>query len=503
MRRTFLAQSAHVPVATIAGVRSRRPSRVGVTGRRALQFAKDPYRIVLLLLIVLTISRMHMAMPLLVKARPLIVLTIAALGVAWVRPALLAQRPLFMTWPAKVVGALAVWSILGMFFGLSFGSTATFITEDFSKTIIFTFLILASIRTARDMYTIIIAYIVSTVWLVYQAVFHFHLEMVEQNGGYYRLSHLDTYDANDLGLVLLLGLALTLLVFQVSRWRGRILTGAAMLGIAAAIAKSGSRGALVGLAAMAVSALLLLTSVPFWKRVAFIGVAIVGLTAFAPPGYWRQMDTLIHPENDYNWDSNHGRRQVALRGIGYFKMFPVFGLGVGNFERAECTPEVSPNARERYAHGLGVWCEPPHNSYVQALAETGVGGILLWLVMIPGAAVWLVVQGRRMPQRWLTGDGEARFLYYAPVYLAVGIIAFSVGAFFLTFAWREVTFYIPGVVAAFDAAVAERLAREGLEGPLPGRPIGSAKARKAVRRWIARPISWAPTAVRGARFGGR
>src|SRR5580698_4769968 len=236
--------------------------------RRALQFAKDPYRLVLLLLVVLTVSRLHMAIPSLNKTHPLIVLTIAALGVAWVRPELLAQRPLFATWPAKIVGAIAIWALLGMFFGMSFGSTATFITEDFGKTLIFTFLILASIRTSRDLFTVIVAYIASASWLVYQAVFHFHLEM--EQGGYYRLSHLDTYDANDLGLVLLLGLALTLLVFQVARWRGRIVVTGVLLGIAAAIAKSGSRGALVGLGAMALASLVLLQAVPLWKRCAFI-----------------------------------------------------------------------------------------------------------------------------------------------------------------------------------------------------------------------------------------
>ncbi|MFI5249739.1 MAG: O-antigen ligase family protein [Gemmatimonadales bacterium] len=498
MRQTSFAGQTLAPVGAPAGVQPQRQARVRVGARRALRFAKDPYRLVLLLLIVLTVSRLHMAIPSLNKTHPLIVLTIAALGVAWARPALLAQRALFATWPAKVVGGIALWALLGMFFGMSFGSTATFITEDFGKTLIFTFLILASIRTSRDLFTVIVAYIASASWLVYQAVFHFHLEM--EKGGYYRLSHLDTYDANDLGLVLLLGLSLTLLLFQVARLRGRIITGGVLLGIAAAIAKSGSRGALVGLGAMALASLVLLQAVPLWKRCVFIAVAIMGITVFAPSGYWKQMETIIHPENDYNWDSNHGRRQVAKRGIGYFKMFPVFGLGVGNFERAECTPEISPNARYRYAHGLGVWCEPPHNSYVQALAETGAGGILLWLVMVPGAAVWLVFLRRRMPQQWLHGDGEQRFLYFAPMYLSIGIIAFSVGAFFLTFAWREVTFYIPGVVAGLDAAVAERMAREGIPGPLLPGSIGNVKlASRQVRRWIARPVTWG--GPRGARAG--
>jgi hypothetical protein len=477
--------------------------------RHSLRFAKDPYRVVLLVLVVLTISRMHMAVSGLEEIRPLILLTIAALAVAWARPKLLAQRSLLISWPAKVVVALAVWAVFGAVFGLSFGSSATFIVQDFSKTIILTFLILASIRTAKDLYTIIIAYVVSAVWLVYQALFHFKLEMVDQNGGYYRLSHLTTYDANDLGLVLLLGLALTLLVFQVARFRGKVMTGGLLIGIAAAIAKSGSRGALVGLVVFGAAALVLLQSVPILKRCLFVAVTFAGLTVFAPHGYWRQMATIFHPEQDYNWSSDHGRRQVAKRGVGYFEAFPVFGLGVGNFERAECSVTLSANARDRLAHGKGVWCMPPHNSYVQALAESGAGGIVLWLVMIPGAAVWLLVFQRGLPKRWQTGDGEQRLLYFAPVYFALGIIGFSVGAFFLTFAWREVTFYIPAIVAGLDVAVTERLVREGVVRPHAKVASGRAAARAmttgrpGVRRWIARPVSWAAGTARELPPGGR
>jgi hypothetical protein len=120
--------------------------------------------------------------------------------------------------------------------------------------------------------------------------------------------------------------------------------------------------------------------------------------------------------------------------------------------------------------------------------------------MVPGAAVWLVFLRYRMPRPWLNGDQEQRFLYFAPMYLAIGIIAFSVGAFFLTFAWREVTFYIPGVVAGLDAAVAERMAREGIPGPLLPGSIGNVKlATRQVRRWIARPVAWGPRGPATAR----
>ena len=111
------------------------------------------------------------------------------------------------------------------------------------------------------------------------------------------------------------------------------------------------------------------------KRIVTIAVVAIGLGIWAPQGYWRQMQSILSPKQDYNYTSKDGRKEVAKRGIGYMLARPVFGLGIGNFEKAECS--ISEKALNTPA-GHGIRCLPPHNSFVQAGAELGVPGLILW-----------------------------------------------------------------------------------------------------------------------------
>jgi O-antigen ligase len=457
--------------------------RIGSRAKRVLLvMSGDPFRVSLLVLIVLTISRIHMQFPALKAMRPALVMTIIAVACAYAKPALLSKRPLFETRNARLIAAFAALACLGAPFGISLGNSATFILNDYVKTIVFALLIIVAIRDTRDLRTIILAYVISTALLAYTSLFVFK---VEQYKGYQRLSNLDTYDANDLGLVLIVGLALTLLTFQTAKIQGKILCSLMLVAIGAAISKSGSRGALIGLVALGLGLLLLLDRVPLWKRVLFLGVTGVALSAFAPPGYWKQMSTILNPKADYNWDSVNGRRKVAARGIGYYEQFPVFGLGIHNFAKAECF--ISDKALNHEV-GTGIRCTPPHNSYIEAMAETGTPGIVLWLLMIPGSVVALVILRRRLPRAWARGDPEERYLYLTAQYLAVGTLGFSFGSFFLSFAWTDVTYYLSAVTAGLYIAVGDKLRRNAVRAVAAPAPMTAAQRRRA-RSWVATPIS--------------
>ena len=100
------------------------------------------------------------------------------------------------------------------------------------------------------------------------------------------------------------------------------------MGIGGTIAKTGSRGAFLGLIAVGMALLLMLKNVPVGKRLAFVAaVTVVALAFFAPSGYWTQMNTLTSPKEDYNWTSPTGRREVFKRGIGYMMRNPFTGIG--------------------------------------------------------------------------------------------------------------------------------------------------------------------------------
>ena len=108
------------------------------------------------------------------------------------------------------------------------------------------------------------------------------------------------------------------------------------------------------------------------RRLRRIGMAAavlaVAATPLLPGSYMERMTTIL-AEDDYNMTSPTGRKQVWLRGLGYAAQYPVFGVGVANFNWAEGT--ISSLARNREP-GQGIKFSTAHNSYVLVLAELGI-----------------------------------------------------------------------------------------------------------------------------------
>src|SRR5262249_48652517 len=93
---------------------------------RTFPAARDPFRIALFFLTVLTVSRIHEQYKWMSVLRPALVSTAAAAIYAYLRPDVVANRPLLSTWPAKVIIAFAAWATFGAMFGISFGNSAQF-----------------------------------------------------------------------------------------------------------------------------------------------------------------------------------------------------------------------------------------------------------------------------------------------------------------------------------------------------------------------------------------
>jgi O-antigen ligase len=452
-----------------------------------IRMSRDRLRIALFLLVVLTISRMHLHIPGIAKLRPLLLLTGLVAAFAYANPRLLVAGGLFRTWPAKVVAGLAAVACFSVPFGISMGNSGRFMLEIYSKNIILTFLIITACRNVRDIYTFTWAYVLGSGIIAFFALFVFKLQRYDSDFAYARLATMYTWDANDVVLVLLVGMALTLLLLQSVRdVPRRFLCLLILLFIGATVSRSGSRGGFLGMIAFGGALLVLVRGVSMVSKVVVLGVAVGGLVLWAPEGYWKQIETLKNPKADYNYQSIDGRRNIAKRGIGYMKSYPLFGVGIANFEKAECT--ISDKARNA-PPGQGMKCKPPHNSYVQAGAETGVPGLVLWSSMIVGGVVSLRRWGKRLPRRWRNGTEEQRFLFFACQYLPVAFVGFGVTAYFLTFAWLE-PYYI---LAALSAGTIWCASRE----------YARILARRRKQLWAARaarvaafsPPIPAPTAV--------
>lgn len=419
-------------------------------------------RMAVCLLIVLMVSRLHQYVPVLAKTRPLVVLTFLATAYAFGNPRLLSREGLFGTWPARVLLGLLLLASISVPFALSLGNSGRFVLEVYVKNVTLAFLIIASARSTRDLYAYAWAYVIGALILVYFALFFFDLARYGTNFSYQRLAGFATWDANDVVLVLMVALACALLVLQVARGAGKVVAIMALVGIGATVARSASRGGFLGLTVVGIGLLLLGGGISATRRVLLVVVVAVGLTVWSPEGYWQQMKSILNPTADYNYTSKDGRKEVARRGMGYMLERPIFGLGIGNFEKAECS--ISEKARNTPA-GYGLRCMPPHNSFVQAGAELGVPGLLLWSSIPLFGIISLLRLRKRLPSGWSRGTREERFLKFGASYLVLACLGFTVTAFFLNFAWLE-PYYVLGAFLAAYMGLATRRAREAHERPL-------------------------------------
>jgi hypothetical protein len=331
-------RSLAAPVSARLARVSRIESRSSGSGQGRLQIKRDPLRIALFVLTILTISRVHQAYPLLEKLRPALLLVVASVGYAYLNPRYLNRNALRL-WPMRLVAALGILACCSVAFGISLGGSALFILDSYVKTLTYAFLIAVSIRHVRDLYTFVWAYVLSCGILSFFSLFVFGISRA--SGSYVtRLNNLYTYDSNDLGVVMMVGLPLTLLLLTVERGAKRLSLATILIGIAATMARSGSRGGFLGFVAVGLGGLILIKDVSAARKLIILAAASVALAVGAPDGYWKQMGTILAPKADYNYSDIDGRKAVMERGMGYMAEYPVFGLGINNFSRAECT--ISP-----------------------------------------------------------------------------------------------------------------------------------------------------------------
>ncbi|MGH7926743.1 MAG: O-antigen ligase family protein, partial [Candidatus Binatia bacterium] len=346
--------------------------RRGTFHASQLKLATDPYRRLVAILLIMTISRIHQHFGFLDPLRPALVLTILAGAYAYMNPRFL-HPGIFETRPAKLILAMGFMACLSVPFGISMGASGRFIIEDYSKVILFAFLVIAGVRFTRDLYTFIWAFVASIGFLSYLSLFVFKMTKATSDG-VSRILNGYSYDANDIGTVAVVGLPLVLLALTTSTGKKKMVAAFILLGVGGTIAKTGSRGAFLGLIAVGIGLLVMLKSVPVAKRLAFVAVTAVALAFFAPAGYWEQMKTLTSPKEDYNWTSPTGRREVFKRGVNYTVRHPLTGLGIENFARAEGTLSDRAIAQARDPSLPGIKWSAPHNSFLQAAAELGIPG---------------------------------------------------------------------------------------------------------------------------------
>lgn len=407
-----------------------------------LRIVRDPLRVALFVLTLITISRIHQHYAILQKVRPALLLVVASIGYAYLNPRYLTDTNVLRLWPMRLVAILGVLACASAPFGLSLGGSAAFILDSYAKTLAYAFLLAVSVRHVRDLFTFVWAYVVSCGILAYFSLFVFGISKAS-NSYVTRLNNLYMYDSNDLGVVMMVGLPLTLLLFAVERGTKRMFLLLVLIAIAATMARSGSRGGFIGFVAVLAAGLVLVSGVSASKRLLVAATVSIALVVGAPPGYWEQMRTILNPKEDYNYTDVDGRKAVMQRGIGYMMQYPLFGVGVNNFSRAECT--ISPKLASLRTNGP-LKCSAPHNSHLEAASELGIPGFFVWASLIIAGIIAPLRLRRRLPLAWRRGTPSERFLYAATGFFSVSMIGFATTAFFVSFAWMDPVYVLAALL---------------------------------------------------------
>jgi O-antigen ligase len=151
------------------------------------------------------------------------------------------------------------------------------------------------------------------------------------------------------------------------------------------------------------------------------------------------------------------------------KSYPLFGIGIGNFARAEGT--ISDRARNWVPGMAGIKWTAPHNSFVEAGAELGVPGLVLWSSLVFGGIVAMRRLRRRLPKGWAAGDPDQRFLYVATSYLPVALTGFAAGAFFVSFAFLDPIYILAAFMSGMYVCAERKLAASQAGGNVGGSSV--------------------------------
>jgi len=204
------------------------------TGVLARIIPREGLQFVLFLLVVFSISRIHQHYGFLGAIRPGV--TLLALGGLF---ALINPRSLdfagFSTRPVRIVIAIVVLACLSVPFGISMGNSAKFLLDAYFRMLAVYLLVLVAIRRPKDLSHFVWAFVIAVGILAWMAIFVFRLGGAP--GQMMRLGNMYMYDANDLGVFLLMGIPLALVVMDTSGKFGRIFAAVLLgaIGIALAV----------------------------------------------------------------------------------------------------------------------------------------------------------------------------------------------------------------------------------------------------------------------------
>ena len=248
---------------------------------------------------------------------------------------------------------------------------------------------------------------------------------------------------NDLALCFVMLIPFAYFLFL----RNRVIFTRLLLGFSLIIFVSGailtySRSGALGL--LAVVLLLFLRSKSKMKAIIGLSVFILLFFSFAPPAYLERIKTITTSQQQ---DVNTISRLDAWRaGIAMMTQRP-FGVGVGNFGEGFVTHRLSASI------DLPGMRRAAHNAFIQIGAETGIPGLIVYLLLIISTLKSLI-KTRKISLKSRTEEAKD-IVCFADATL-VSLVGFIVCVFFLSQAYNWILYYLVGFSVVLREFVKEK-----------------------------------------------
>lgn len=252
-------------------------------------------------------------------------------------------------------------------------------------------------------------------------------------------------DSNEFGVLLLALLPLPVALIEREKFLyKKIFYFAITLIFILCITRTRSRGAFVGL--------IIMCSLYLWEKrkdavTIFVILLISIFTYFhVHQGYWERISTLQSMdtiESEHNAYTRIMQNQYALELI---YLHPITGVGLGNFIQAKIDL-LKLNPEDRYTGYVS------HNSYLGIAVETGIFGLLMFLLIII-TSVWYCYSS----ERYFKTRGDLLFFYNMSMAIRIGLIGIAVSIFFLSEQYNQILYqWIAFTVALKSLAEKEKL----------------------------------------------
>ena len=236
----------------------------------------------------------------------------------------------------------------------------------------------------------------------------------------------DFAESNVLAAFLAAMLPIVGIQFLRSGWIGKVLCLGAGAFAANAIILTRSRGALMGLGAGALTALVF--APPRLRGKIVIGMlgAGIGLYSLMDVGFTNRAASIVVEEGENRDRSAESRLQIWKASVSMLREHPL-GVGPGNFAQNIGRYEEQHAGRDA------------HNTFVRCYSELGLPGLLLFLMLI-GSALSLLRQAQVNVKQGPTA--EKNNAEYVPFALAISLITLLAAGLTVTLLYVEVLWWL-------------------------------------------------------------